>query len=201
MNAEQVVQKILAEANEQARAMLDDARAKVTEQNAQLDKEIADFSEKTEVLAKAAAEDKLQRMLASARMDNGKNLLAAKVEILDEVFDRSKQAVNDLSDEAYLSWIEAMMKQAIESGDEEVIVGKHETRIDEAFISRLNKKIGDGFKGNLRLRPERADISGGFILARGKVQINASTDVMIEDLRESMQIELSEALFSDERDS
>lgn len=197
MNAEQVVQKILSEAEAQAKATLDEARAKAAEQKAQLDSELADFRSKTDDLAKAAAEDKLQRMLAGARMDNAKQLLAAKVAIIDDVFEKSKKAVNDLSDEAYLTWVTAMMKQAVESGDEEIIIGKSETRINEDFIKKLNTQLGAGFKGNLQLSSQRADISGGFILARGKVQINASTDVLIESLKELMQIELSQMLFSE----
>lgn len=197
MNAEQVVQKILAEADEQAKQILDEANAKAAQQKAKLDSELADFVSKTEDLAKAAAEDKLQRMLASARMDNAKKLLAAKVEILNGVFEQAKKAVNELSDDAYLAWVSQIIKQAVVSGDEEVIIGRNEKRIDEKFISRLNKGLGDGFKGNLRLSSERADISGGFILSRGKVQINASTDVMIDNLRESMQVELSGMLFSE----
>ena len=198
MNAEQVVQKILAEANAEAEKIVNDAKAKVAEQKAQLDAEMADFDARTGQLAEDAAADKLQRMLAGARMDNGKQLLDAKVEILNDVFDRCKKAVNDLSDERYLAWVTAAMKQAVESGDEEVIIGKDEKRIDEAFISRVNKQLGAGFKGNLSLSSQRADISGGFILARGKVQVNASTDVMIENLKESMQIELSQMLFDSE---
>ena len=198
MNAEQVVQKILAEAKAEAEKIVNDAKAKAAEQGDQLDTQIAEFEDKTSQLAKEAAEDKLQRMLAGARMDNGKKLLAAKGETLNEIFEQSKKAVNDLSDERYLAWVTAAMKQAVESGDEEVIIGKDEKRIDEAFISRVNKQLGAGFKGNLSLSSQRADISGGFILARGKVQVNASTDVMIENLKESMQIELSQMLFDSE---
>jgi V/A-type H+-transporting ATPase subunit E len=198
MNAEQVVQKILAEAKAEAEKIVNDAKAKAAEQGDQLDTQIAEFEDKTAQLAKEAAEDKLQRMLAGARMDNGKQLLAAKGETLNEIFEQSKKAVNDLSDEQYLAWVTAAMKQAVESGDEEVIIGKGEKRIDEAFISRINQQLGAGFKGNLSLSSQRADISGGFILARGKVQVNASTDVMIENLKESMQIELSQMLFDSE---
>jgi V/A-type H+-transporting ATPase subunit E len=198
MNAEQVVQKILAEAKAEAEKIVNDAKAKVAEQGDQLDTQIAEFEDKTAQLAKEAAEDKLQRMLAGARMDNGKQFLAAKGEILNDIFEQSKKAVNDLSDERYLAWVTAAMKQAVESGDEEVIIGKDEKRIDESFISRVNQQLGAGFKGNLTLSSQRADISGGFILARGKVQVNASTDVMIENLKESMQIELSQMLFDNE---
>jgi V/A-type H+-transporting ATPase subunit E len=198
MNAEQVVQKILAEANEQAQKMLSEAKAKAARQKTQLDSELADFETKTKDLAKAAAEDKLQRMLAGARMDNAKQLLAAKVDILNDVFKQAKKAVNDLPDEAYLGWVTAMIKQAVESGDEQVIVGKDETRINSDFLKKVNAQLGAGFKGNLRLAAQRGSFSGGFVLARGKVQINASTDVLVENLRESMQIELSQILFTDE---
>ncbi len=198
MNAEQVVQKILAEAETEARKILDEARDKAAEQGSQLDSELAEFGAKTDQLAAEAGEDKLQRMLANARMDNAKQLLATKVEILNDVFERSKKAVNELSDERYLSWAMATMKQAVESGDEEVIVGKDEKRIDSNFVKKVNRELGTGFKGNLLLSTERGDFAGGFILSRGKVQINATTDVMIGTLRESIEIELSQLLFDTE---
>ena len=198
MNAEQVVQKILAEANAEAEKIVKDAKAKVAEQKAQLDVEMADFDARTGQLAEDAAADKLQRMLAGARMDNGKQLLGAKVEILNDVFDRCKKAVNDLPGEHYLAWAMSTMKQAVESGDEEVIVGKDEKRINDEFIKKVNHELGPGFKGNLKLSSEKGDFSGGFILSRGKVQINATTDVVIDDLYETMQIELSQILFDSE---
>lgn len=198
MNAEQVVEKILAEANAEAEKVVNEAKAKAAEQKAGLDSELSEFDKKTGQLAADAAEDKLQRMLAGARMNNAKQLLAAKVEILDEAFAKAAKAVNELPDERYLSWVTATIKQAVETGDEEVIVGKHEKRINDDFIKQVNRELGTGFKGNLRLSSERADISGGFILSRGKVQINASTDVVIDTLRESMEIELAQFLFDGE---
>lgn len=198
MNAEQVVQKILAEANAEAGKILSDAKKKIDEQGTQLDTEIAEFEEKTAQLAKEAAEDKRQRMLANARMNNARQNLATKVEILDEIFEKAKAAVNQMPDDQYLALMTALMKKAVETGDEEVIIGKKESRIDSVFIKEVNGHLGAGFKGNLRLSEQRADITGGFILARGKVQVNASTDVLIENLKESMQIELSQMLFDGE---
>ena len=195
MNAELVVQKILSEANAKAEKIVNEAKAKAAQQASELDSEMKAFEAETEKLAKAAAEDKLQRMLANARMANAKQMLSAKVAMLDDVFEKAKSAVNTLPDDQYLSLMTALMKRAVETGDEEVVVGKDEQRINESFISKLNQELGSGFKGNLRLSSRRADIAGGCILARGKVQINASTDVLVESLRESMEMELSQALF------
>jgi V/A-type H+-transporting ATPase subunit E len=196
MNAEQVVEKILSQAKAEAEAIVNEAEDKAAAQKARLDAELAEFDTKTEELASAAGEDKLQRMLAGARMSQGRKMLAAKVAILDEVFAKAKEAVSQLPDQQYLSLMADLMKKAVETGDEEVIVGKDEKRIDQSFIKDVNRQLGSGFKGNLRLSNERADITGGFILSRGKVRINAGTDVLIDRLRESMQIELADALFS-----
>ncbi|RKY12688.1 MAG: hypothetical protein DRP52_04410 [Planctomycetota bacterium] len=198
MNADQVINKILTEAQQQADEISRKASDNSALQKRQTEEELADYRAKTDQLAAEAGEDKLRRMLANARMGNAKQLLAAKVEILDDVFGRAKKAVNDLPDEDYLSWAMAMMKQAVESGDEEVIVGKDEKRIDSEFIKKVNRELGTGFKGNLILSSEKGSFSGGFILSRGKVQINATTDVMIDALRESMEIELSQGLFGSE---
>jgi hypothetical protein len=45
------------------------------------------------------------------------------------------------------------------------------------------------------LSPTREDINGGFILSSGKVRINASTDVMVGQLRDKMEMELAAELF------
>jgi V/A-type H+-transporting ATPase subunit E len=89
-----------------------------------------------------------------------------------------------------------LMIQAVETGDEEVIVGKNETRLNEEFIKKVNRDLGAGFKGNLRLSAQRADIAGGFLLSRGRVQVNVSTEVLINQVRESMEMELGGDLFA-----
>ncbi|MHC5082775.1 MAG: V-type ATP synthase subunit E [Planctomycetota bacterium] len=197
MNAEQVVEKILSQARDEAAGILTEAKDKAAGQKAALESELAEFNKKTEEMAADAAADKLQRMLASARMANAKQMLSSKVAIIDDVFEQAKAAVNQLPDKDYLELMTALMKKSVETGDEEVIVGKSETRIDDSFIKDVNRQLGTGFKGNLRMSSQKGDFAGGFILARGKVQINACTDVLIERLRETLDMELSAELFAD----
>ena len=196
MNADQVINKILSEAKQQAGEITQQASGQCALQKQQTEEELASYRAETERLSEQAGEERLQRMLAGARMSNAKKVLSSKVATLDDVFAKAKEAVSQLPDEQYLALMTDLMKKAVETGDEDVIVGKNESRINEAFIKKINRDLGAGFKGNLRLSEQRADITGGFILSRGKVRINASTDVLIERLRESMQIELSGELFS-----
>jgi len=196
MNAEQVVNKILSEAQQQAAAIAQEAQQKNEAVKRQFEQELSACRAETDRLAKEAAEDKRLRMLAAARMNNNRALLAAKVELLNEVFKRAEQRVVQMPDDAYQALMSKLMIAAVQTGDEEVIIGKNERRINDDLIKQVNRQLGTGFKGNLRLSDKRADIKGGFILSRGKVQMNASVEVLIERLRETMETELAAELFA-----
>lgn len=196
MNAEQVVEKILSEARGQAESILEEAAHKCDRHKQRLDEELSAYREETKRLAKAAADDRQARMLAAARMENARALLAAKAEILNEVFRKAEERIVHLPDDQYRELMTRLMQRAVETGDEEVIVGNDERRIDDAFIKQVNRQLGTGFKGNLRLSSKRVGIPGGFVLARGKVQMNAGVDVLVGRLRETMETELAAKLFA-----
>jgi vacuolar-type H+-ATPase subunit E/Vma4 len=88
-----------------------------------------------------------------------------------------------------------LMLDAVETGDEEVIVDKNEKRIDQEFIKHINRELGSGFKGNLRLANEKQNLGAGFILRRGKIKTNVSLDVLLERARKELEIELAKELF------
>ncbi len=195
MNAEQVIEKILSEANATADGITAEAKDKGAAAQLDMEKSLDEFRRETAKLAETAGREHKGQMLASARMRLQKDYLAAKCDLLDEVFDKAVEQIKQLSDSEYLKFIESLMVKAVETGSEEVIVGKNETRITDSFIKQVNRKLGTGFKGNLLLAKEKANISGGFILRRGKVRINVSTDVLVEQARESLEIELAQDLF------
>ena len=197
MKAEQVVEKILSQAQQEAQAILDQARSRIQQRRADLQGSRQNYAQQTEEKAKTAGEDKLARMLAAARMDLQKKRLAAKVDLLNEVFEKARQKINALPEEAYLDLMSRLIMKAAQTGDEEVLVGAQETRLNQKCIKQINQKLGPGFKGNLRLSDEKADIDGGFILRRGKVRINASTGVLIDQMRQDLEIDLAAELFAE----
>jgi len=197
MKAEQVVEKILSQAQQEAQAILDQARSRIQQRRADLQGSRQNYAQQTEEKAKTAGEDKLARMLAAARMDLQKKRLAAKVDLLNEVFEKARQKINALPEEAYLDLMSRLIMKAAQTGDEEVLVGAQETRLNQKCIKQINQKLGPGFKGNLRLSDEKADIDGGFILRRGNVRINASTGVLIEQMRQDLEIDLAAELFAE----
>ena len=195
MNATEIVDKILADANAEAQKITNQAEASATAEKAELDVELSDYKAKTETLATKAAQEKKSRMLAAARMDIAKELLAEKRKILDGVFDSAKQKLKSLPDEEYQALMTKLMHEAVETGDEEVITDANDNRIDHKFIKNINRELGPGFKGNLRLSEQKEAIGAGFILKRGNIMNNASLDVLISQARKDMEIELAKALF------
>jgi len=195
MNAEQVVEKILSEANTEAEKILSAAKVKAAAEESKLNNTLESFRKDTQELVEKSAAEKRDRMLANARMGLQKELLASKCALLDEVFELAIKKIAGLDDKAYLSLMESKLIEAVETGNEEVVIGKNETRIDAGFVKQVNRQLGPGYKGNLQLSEERTDISGGFILRRGKVQTNISTEVLVGQIREEMEMQLAGELF------
>lgn len=196
MNSERVVEKIHNEAKAEAEKIANAAEEKHSDEREKLEKELSEYREQTKVLAAGAAKDRKLRLLAGARMEVGKENLATKRQLLDEVFSAAAQQLKSLDDNQYREMMTKLMLKAVQTGDEEIIVGKNETRIDQGFIKQINRKLGAGFKGNLRLSEQREDIDGGFILKRGKIKTNVSFEVLLAQAREELEIELAKELFS-----
>lgn len=195
MNAEQVVDKILSQAKAEANQILTAAKDAADMEKQRLDKELHEHAEASQKAAQAAGQDKQARMLAAARMQNARHLLETKGQILDDVFTRVKNRIEQMPDNEYLKLIKHLLQKTVQTGQEQVIVGKNETRIHQAFLEKLNAELNWQAKGGLKLSPIREDIRGGFILSSGKVRINASTDVIVSQLRGMMDMEFAAQLF------
>ena len=196
MEAEQVVEKILADAKAEADKLKKQARDKEAAEQAKLTEQLERYKKETEILAKKAGDDEKSHILSAARMDIAKQFLAEKRKILDEVFEKARKQLRDLPDEEYRALCIKLMLDAVETGDEEIVIDKNEKRIDQELIKQVNRELGPGYKGNLKLSDERQDLGAGFILKRGKIKTNVSIDVLLDQARKELEIELAKELFS-----
>ncbi len=197
MEAEQVVEKILADAKAEAEKIKKQAEAKEAAVQAKLTKELDEYKKQTEILAKKAGENEKSHILAAARMDIAKQFLAEKRKILDEVFKQARRQLHELPDEEYRALIKKLLLEAVETGDEEVVIDTKEKRIDREFIKKINSELDSDKKGDLRLSDQKQDIGAGFILKRGKIKTNVSIGVLLDQARKELEIELAKELFSE----
>lgn len=195
MDAEQVIKKILADAEAEAEKIKKQAGETQAAEQAGLDEQLSEFKKQTDTLAQKAGEDKKAHLLAAARMNIAKQLLAEKRKILDEVFGQARQQLENLSDEQYCKLMTKLMLEAVETGDEEVVTDYEEKRIDQEFIKSINQELASSGKGNLKLSGDKADIGRGFVLKRGKIKNNVSIEVLLAQARKELEIELAKELF------
>lgn len=196
MGAEEVTEKILADAKAEAEKIKQQAKEKNLAEQAKNTEQLNEYKKQTKALAEKAAKEEKLHLLAAARMDIAKKLLTEKRKILDEVFEQAKTQLQNLPDEQYRQLTAGLMLKAVETGDEEVIIDKNERRIDQELIRQVNLRLGPDRKGNLKLSNERQNLGAGFILRRGKMKNNASLDVLLTGAREKLEIELAKELFS-----
>jgi V/A-type H+-transporting ATPase subunit E len=195
MNAENVVEKILADAKAEAEKIKKQTEERESAEQAKLDQQFAEYQKQTDILARKAAEDEKLHILAAARMQTARKSLVEKRKILDEVFARARRQLLELPDDQYRQLITDLMLKAVETGDEEVIINKDEKRIDQQLINHVNEQLRSNSKGNLTLSDKRQDFGGGFILKRGKIKNNVSFEVLLADARRALEIELAKELF------
>ena len=195
MDSEQVVEKILSDAKAEAVKIKKLADEETAAQQSKLNGELTEYNEQTKILAEKAAAEKKSHMLAAARMSVAMEHLAEKRKILDDVFVKSRASLREMPDDEYRRLMAKLMVEAVESGNEEVIIDHNETRIDQELINQVNGKLPSGRNGNLRLSEQRENLGAGFILRDGKIKINVSLEVLLEQARRELEIELAKELF------
>ena len=199
MEAEQVITKIRSDARAQADAIRKQAEEREATETAKLNEELAHFEQETKALAEKAAADERSQRLAVARMEAAKEYVTSKAALLDDVFAQARQKVEKLPDAEYRELMARLMAAAVETGDEKVISGKNDPRIDAKLVADVNARLQD--KGRLSLAEEKHNLGGGFLLQRGKVRTNVSLDVLVGQARKDLEIEVAKDLFSNHADA
>ena len=117
MDAQQVIEKILADAGKEAEQIKKEADEKQAAEQKQFDEQLNKYKEETQVLAKKAAEDKKAHLLAAGRMDIAKEYLAEKRKIMDQIFQQAQKQLLNLPDEDYRALMTKLMLDAVGTGD------------------------------------------------------------------------------------
>jgi len=195
MDSKQVTEKILSEAQSQADKIKEQADEKVRQERQKLQTELDNFNEETRRLVKQALEEAKSRTLAWARMEIAKKLLRTRKDLLDETFAAAAEKIKNMSAKDYQQLMEKLILSAVNTGDEEIIIDKNEKRIDAAFVERLNAKLSQNSRGNLKIADSKADIEAGFILQKGRARVNGSLAVLLAAAKEKLETELAAQLF------
>lgn len=184
-DADETGRGIVAEAKREADAVLDRARAKADVERARL-----------RARAKQRSDEERNRIVTLAKLSARRDLLNEKQGLIGRVFDETRRSIIAMPADEYGRFIKSLLKRTVETGDEEVIVGETERRIDQKLLDDVSREIGK--PGGLRLSGERRRIEGGFILRRGRMETNCALDTILRDARERLETDVAVILFGRE---
>lgn len=147
--------------------------------------------------AQRDGQERKERLISRAQLDARNEILFAKQEAIDRVFENVADRIRKMSDEDYFSFIMNMLLSNVETGDEEIIFSKEDKkRVQPSFITIANDKLKTaGKKGLLKISDETRNIESGFILAKDGLEINCSIESQIRLLRDSLEGEIASLLF------
>ena len=211
------VQKEIDELTAQAQAQAAEISAKYEEQaksdsGAILQKGTQDAAQREE------------RLASVAQLEARKLVLAAKQEMVERAYQRALEKLRSLPQEQYVELLAALLVRASSTGREEVVFSPEDREgAGKAAVARANEllakeaapelPLGDGVVANLlnkvaagvsafaqgtamlAVSEETRDISGGFILKDGRIEVNCTFDALVRAEREQTAGEVAKLLF------
>ena len=210
-DAQRELDQLEAETRRQAEELLAQSRAQADQ-------------EREAILArgKKAAAERQERLESAAQMEKRKLLLAAKQEMLDQVFDRALEKLCALPDEELVALLSRLAAGASSSGKEQVIFSKRDrARLGKQVVLGANEilaqknagalpgSIGEskmgafinkivGVGAQLTLSQDTRNIRGGLILSDGEIEMNCTFETLVRLQREKLEREIAGILFENE---
>lgn len=190
MGIEEIKKKIIEDAEKERARMLREAKEK-SSQIVEAGKRMAEKTTK-EIISRAEmeAETEKSRMLTMENLESRKKILEAKQKVIDRVFSKALEDVLDLEDYEHI--LGNLLCKAAQGGEELILSLRDRKRLTEDFFSTLNARLGEP----LKISEETRDITGGFILKTGNIEINECFDTKLTILRDEMESQVAQVLFS-----
>lgn len=198
-NLENLTSKIIQDAELKAENVIKEARGK----------EIEIISKRVEAAKKAAAtmtenanmeaKSMIDRALSKAELEVRNRKLLAKQQVMDKVFEEAEKRLSKINLETFQEFVKTSILALDIDGDEKIIMSLDDkAKLPQDFLEKLNKElVSAGKKGNMEFSDETRNLNGGYILAKGGIEINNSFKSMISSLRDELEYGVNKILFDE----
>lgn len=190
---EALIEKIITEAQSYGDSLIQDAKAQSKKIENEYEAQFKDYRAYKEEKIDIECKNIVERKITVANLDAKKIDLAARREILDEVFKKAENKILYLDEKSYLNFIEKLLTQYAEDGDEVIISKADKEKIKEEFIKNVSKKI----KKNLILSKDFGSFNGGVILSQQGCDKNLTLSTIVRQEREQIEIEVQNLIFEE----
>lgn len=192
MSLADIKNKIQADANAEAERIIENAKAQADEINKETDSRIQEIKDFYKERFNKEKPEILNRREIVAKLDVEKIELGVKQSLIQNAFDEALKSLTSLSKDKYLGFVEALLDQAVETGQEEILLGESEKKITKEWINTYNDKKGK----KLVLSKDKLPISGGFVLRNENISTNCSFEMLLNWIREDLEADVVKRLFS-----
>ncbi|MDF2674065.1 MAG: hypothetical protein K0R09_2333, partial [Clostridiales bacterium] len=174
-----------------------EARAKAEDVISKAKNRADEIMNNMKLKAEKDGKERFERLMSRSQLDARNDVLLAKQEAIDKVFQNVVDSISKMDDKNYFDFIEKILLSSVETGDEEIVFSeKDKSRIQPSFITIVNDKLnGMGKKGLVKISNETRAIGSGFILVHGGLEINCSIESQIRLLRDSLEGDIANLLF------
>jgi V/A-type H+-transporting ATPase subunit E len=202
MSIERIIEKVIEDAKAEADQILKSNTEEVDRIVSRATEEANRVVEEGKEKAHAAAGEEKRKILAIAALETRKSVLAEKQRLIDGVFEEAVQRLVNGRLEDYKNFIITQLLRASTDGDEVIVLSKKDhQRLGKDFLKEVNSALQSHKKrGEISLAGEPADITGGFILRKGRKEMNCAVDALIGSIRDEVEGEIAGILFSNSRD-
>jgi len=199
LGAEKLTEKILEEARQQAQKDVDQAKREAADMLKGARKEAEQRHKSILDKAQREAAERKRRLIAYAELDARKQRLKTKQDMLEDAFRKAIESLNSMPVEKYRDMLVDMVARAVRKGDEEIILSERDRkRLGDDFAGLVNERLkNNSLKARIVLSDETRDISGGFILRSGNVEMNNSFETIIRMVRDELEADVAKALFGE----
>jgi V/A-type H+/Na+-transporting ATPase subunit E len=177
MSVEGIIEKILSDARSAYRVIVEGAEKEAESIRAEQKREAAAYFVKQKGLLDERYRKDKERAVLNKRLEMRKITLGTRQEWMEKAFADAYRRLVDQPLGEYKMTLLQMIGSASQSKDEEVCFGrKGDRKFFEEVIRELNGKTG----GRFTLSHDDGNFPWGFILKKGKVEVNVSIDSLFK---------------------
>lgn len=186
---EQIIQKILLDAQTVAQKKINSASMKAEEIISKANATAEEELNEAKALADKNADLYLSRNATAASMEQKRRFLGAKQQMINDVYSVVLDKLSAMNKQDYLSLVTSKIKKYAEKGDEVVISENAPFGADELLACDVCKALS-------LTAVKTGKFGGGIVLRNSTCDKSLTFDTLVEELRNSTEAEVAVKLFN-----
>lgn len=194
-NISNLTSKILKDAEDKKTSILNEANE---QRNKIIAKKEEEASSEEKVILERAERDaasRKERIISGAELNSRNAKLAAKQKVINSVFEKSVEALCNLSNEELKNFVTDSILHSGVEGNQNLILNEAGAKvITTEVLDEINSKLNS--KAKITLSSEIRNFKGGFILEKDGIEINNTFEALVGSIKDDLSLKVAQVLFS-----